>query len=96
MSVPTNDDLLAALSSPGADFEAAILPIVEPSSSESWSHVSSGTSSVTGGGVKVFKVFATNADGCQTLCQHTIGKDAGRVCLAPVLPNAETCGTRHQ
>jgi hypothetical protein len=46
--VPSTDDMLAALSLPVADFEAAISPIVEPSSSESLSHVSSGTSSVTG------------------------------------------------
>ena len=60
MSGQSIDDLLATLSSPAVNFEAAISPIAAPSTTESWSHVSSGTSSVTGG-LKLFKVFATNA-----------------------------------
>jgi hypothetical protein len=44
----------------------------------------------------VYKVFATDTSGCQTLCRHYVGKDGGRICLATALPNAETCGTRHQ
>jgi hypothetical protein len=30
------------------------------------------------------------------LCQHSVGKDGGRVYLAAALPNTETCGTKHQ
>ena len=48
MAACSNDDLLAMLSSPAADFEVAISPIADPSSTKSWSHVSSGTSSLTG------------------------------------------------
>jgi hypothetical protein len=53
MAARSNDDLVATLSSPAADFEAAISPIADPSSTESWSHVSSGTSSLTGGEFEV-------------------------------------------
>jgi hypothetical protein len=44
----------------------------------------------------VYKVFTTDDSGCQTLCRHNVGKEGGRICLATALPNAETCGTRHQ
>jgi hypothetical protein len=96
MSILSNDDLLATLSSPAAGLGTAISPVGNSSSTASWSQVSLGTSSLAGGGLKLFKVFATDATGCQTLCRHSVGKDAGRVCLAPALPHAETCGTKHQ
>jgi hypothetical protein len=62
MAAPSNDDLIATLLSPTTDFEAAILPFADPSLSESCSHILSGMSSFLGGSLKLFKVFATNAD----------------------------------
>jgi hypothetical protein len=78
MSLLSNDELIATLGSPSALYSAVISPAASATSpSGSWSQISSGSGTLRGG-LKLYKVFATNKSGCQTLCQHNVGKDGGR------------------